>query len=58
MCLRSDVMSQNHYIAGLALTTFGNIASEQICRDVAPEIEQLCESDDPYVRKKVQTLLS
>ena len=46
-------MAPNHYIAGLALTTMGNIASEQICRDVAPEIEQLSDSDDPYIRKKV-----
>jgi hypothetical protein len=56
--LASDLKHSNKFIAGLALCTLGNIASEQICRDCAPEIEQLLSEDhvDPYIRKKVCAL--
>eukprot|EP01128_Nolandella_sp_AFSM9_P006359 TRINITY_DN3248_c0_g1_i1.p1 TRINITY_DN3248_c0_g1~~TRINITY_DN3248_c0_g1_i1.p1 ORF type:complete len:814 (+),score=182.60 TRINITY_DN3248_c0_g1_i1:152-2443(+) len=39
--IKTDIMSSNEFIAGLALVTLGNIASEQICRDTAPELEML-----------------
>uniref|UniRef100_A0A6B2KXH5 AP-1 complex subunit gamma n=1 Tax=Arcella intermedia TaxID=1963864 RepID=A0A6B2KXH5_9EUKA len=50
--MKTDLLHANQYIAGLALSTMGNIASEQICRDCAPEIEQLLSSPNPYIQKK------
>eukprot|EP01125_Pyxidicula_operculata_P002214 TRINITY_DN12124_c0_g1_i1.p1 TRINITY_DN12124_c0_g1~~TRINITY_DN12124_c0_g1_i1.p1 ORF type:complete len:910 (-),score=257.07 TRINITY_DN12124_c0_g1_i1:67-2796(-) len=50
--MKIDLLSNNQMIAGLALTTLGNIASEQICRDCAPEIEQLLENPNFYLQKK------
>lgn len=51
--LLSDLNHQNHFIAGLALCTMGNISSAGIARDLAPEIEKLLGSSHPYLRKKV-----
>lgn len=51
-CLKNDLNHQNHFIAGLALCTMGNISSAGIARDLAPEIEKLLGSSHPYVRKK------
>jgi AP-1 complex subunit gamma-1 len=50
--MKTDLLHMNQFFAGLALTTLGNIASEQICRDCAPEIEQLLSSPNPYIQKK------
>lgn len=43
----------NMYIVGLALCTFANIASEEMSRDLANEIEKLLGSSNTYIRKKV-----
>lgn len=40
------------YIVGLALATFANIASEEMSRDLANELEKLIGSSNTYVRKK------
>lgn len=46
----------NMYAVGLALCTFANIASEEMSRDLANEIEKLLGSSNTYIRKKVGTL--
>ena len=43
----------NMYAVGLALCTFANISSEEMCRDLANEIEKLLGSSNTYIRKKV-----
>ena len=46
----------NMYIVGLALCTFANIASEEMSKDLANELEKLLGSSNTYIRKKVCTL--
>lgn len=48
----------NMYAVGLALCTFANIASEEMSRDLADEIEKLLGSSNTYIRKKVGLLPS
>lgn len=43
----------NMYAVGLALCTFADIASEEMSRDLANEIEKLLGSSNTYIRKKV-----
>lgn len=45
----------NMYAVGLALCTFADIASEEMSRDLANEIEKLLGSSNTYIRKKVRT---
>ncbi|KAF8556414.1 Adaptor protein complex AP-1 gamma subunit [Imleria badia] len=49
---RSDLNHSNMYVVGLGLCTFANIASEEMSRDLANEIEKLLGSSNAYVRKK------
>lgn len=44
----------NMYAVGLALCTFADIASEEMSRDLANEIEKLLGSSNTYIRKKVR----
>ena len=44
----------NMYAVGLALCTFANIASEEMSRDLANEVEKLLGSTNTYIRKKVR----
>lgn len=50
--LKNDMNSQNMYTVGLALVTMGNIASKEMARDLAPEIDKLMGSSNSYIRKK------
>jgi len=52
----SDMNHSNMYAVGLALCTFANIASEEMSRDLANEIEKLLGSSNTYIRKKVSSL--
>lgn len=45
----------NMYAVGLALCTFANIASEEMSRDLANEIEKLLGSSNTYIRKKARS---
>ncbi len=46
----------NMYAVGLALCTFADIASEEMARDLANEIEKLLGSSNTYIRKKVRNI--
>ena len=50
--LKNDLNSRNQYIVGLALTALGNICSTEMARDLAPEVEKLLGTANPYIRKK------
>ncbi len=50
--LKNDLNSKNQYTVGLALCALGNIASTEMARDLAPEVERLLQSANPYIRKK------
>ena len=53
----SDMNHTNMYAVGLALCTFADIASEEMSRDLANEIEKLLGSSNTYIRKKVGNVL-
>lgn len=50
--LKNDLNHSNQYVVGLALCTLGNIASVEMSRDLFPEIENLIQASNPYIRKK------
>ncbi|ODN79774.1 hypothetical protein L202_03685 [Cryptococcus amylolentus CBS 6039] len=50
--LKNDMNHSNVYAVGLALCTFANISSEEMCRDLANEVEKLLGSSNAYIRKK------
>ena len=50
--LKNDLNTRNQYIVGLALCALGNICSNEMARDLAPEVEKLLGSTNSYVRKK------
>lgn len=54
----SDMNHANMYAVGLALCTFADIASEEMSRDLANEIEKLLGSSNTYIRKKVRVCIS
>ena len=51
-CLKNDLNHQNLFISGLALSTLGNIGSEEMLRDLSSEVEKLLSSSSSYIRKK------
>ncbi|KAF6035373.1 AP1G1 [Bugula neritina] len=51
-CLKSDLNHNTQYIAALALCTLGNIASPEMGRDLAGEIERVIKSSNAYLKKK------
>jgi len=50
--MKNDLNHPNQFVAGLALCALGNISSQGIARDLAPEVEKLLGSTNPYLRKK------
>ncbi|RMZ55243.1 hypothetical protein APUTEX25_005521, partial [Auxenochlorella protothecoides] len=50
--LKNDLHNRNMLIQGLALCALGNICSAEMARDLAPEVEKLMGSINPYLRKK------
>jgi AP-1 complex subunit gamma-1 len=48
----SDLNSPTQFVVGLALCTLGAIASAEMARDLAGEIEKLMKSPNAYIRKK------
>ena len=50
--LKNDLNHANQYIVGLALCTIGNLATEDMSRDLATEVDKHLRSGAPYLRKK------
>lgn len=50
--LKNDLNSSNKFIAGLALATIGNLATPDMSRDLAPEVDKHLSNSNPYLRKK------
>ena len=50
--LKNDLNSNNKFIVGLALCAIGNLATEDMSRDLAPEVDKHLTSGKPYLRKK------
>ncbi|ORY50440.1 Adaptor protein complex AP-1 gamma subunit [Rhizoclosmatium globosum] len=51
-CLQNDMNNSNVFIAGLALTTLGNISSPEMARDLCADVEKMLGSPNAYIRKK------
>ncbi|VDP46756.1 unnamed protein product [Soboliphyme baturini] len=50
--LKSDLSAQSQFVTGLALNALGVVCSQEMCRDLAGEIERLLKSSNTYLRKK------
>eukprot|EP01111_Echinosteliopsis_oligospora_P011184 TRINITY_DN3628_c0_g1_i1.p1 TRINITY_DN3628_c0_g1~~TRINITY_DN3628_c0_g1_i1.p1 ORF type:complete len:863 (-),score=268.97 TRINITY_DN3628_c0_g1_i1:49-2637(-) len=50
--IKNDLNHPNQFVAGLALCSLGNISSQGMARDCAPEVEKLLASSNSYIRKK------
>jgi AP-1 complex subunit gamma-1 len=50
--LKNDMQQSNQYVVGLALCALANISTSDMCRTLYPEVEKLCRSSNPYIRKK------
>ena len=50
--IKNDLNNGNQYIVGLALCTIGNLATQDMSRDLATEVYKHLRSGSPYVRKK------
>lgn len=52
LSINSDLNSTTQFVVGLALCTLGAIASPEMARDLAGEVEKLMRSPNAYIRKK------
>ncbi len=50
--LKNDLTSDNRFVSGLALSAIGNLATADMSRDLAPEVDKHLKSSQPYLRKK------
>lgn len=50
--LKNDLNAENKFVAGLALCAIGNLATADMSRDLAPEVDKHLKSSLPYLRKK------
>eukprot|EP00656_Telonema_subtile_P022488 TRINITY_DN2363_c0_g1_i1.p1 TRINITY_DN2363_c0_g1~~TRINITY_DN2363_c0_g1_i1.p1 ORF type:complete len:835 (-),score=260.72 TRINITY_DN2363_c0_g1_i1:189-2693(-) len=50
--LKNDMQQSNQYVVGLSLCALANISTSDMCRTLYVEVEKLCRSSNPYVRKK------
>lgn len=50
--LKNDLTSENKFVAGLALCAIGNLATADMSRDLAPEVDKHLKSPLSYLRKK------
>jgi AP-1 complex subunit gamma-1 len=50
--LKNDLNSENKFVAGLALCCIGNLATSDMSRDLAPEVDKHLKSPLAYLRKK------
>ena len=50
--LKLDLTNSNQYIQALSLITIGNLATQDMARDLAPDVEKILKSNNSYLRKK------
>lgn len=50
--IKNDMSHDNPYVNGLALCALGNIASPEMCRALAREVEKMMSQSNPYIKKK------
>jgi len=50
--LKLDLVNNNQYIQGLALITIGNLATQDMARDLISDVDKLLKSNNSYLRKK------
>lgn len=50
--LKVDLTNNNQYIQALSLIAIGNLATQDMCRDLAYDVEKLLKSTNSYLRKK------
>ncbi|EFA84585.1 clathrin-adaptor gamma chain [Heterostelium album PN500] len=51
-CMRNDLLSPNQFVVGISLCALGNVCSQAMARDIAPDVEKLLSNTNPYIRKK------
>lgn len=56
--LKNDLNSKNKFVAGLALCTIGNLATSDMSRDLAPEVDKHLKGGNPYLRKKANLAMA
>lgn len=56
--LKNDLTSKNKFVTGLALCCIGNLATADMSRDLAPEVDKHLSSSLPYLRKKACLAMS
>ena len=56
--LKNDLNSNNKFVVGLALCGIGNLATPDMSRDLATEVEKHLKSPTPYLRKKACLAMS
>lgn len=56
--LKNDLNSSNRFVAGLALCTIGNLATSDMSRDLAPEVDKHLKGGTPYLRKKANLAMA
>jgi len=50
--IKNDMSHDDQYVNGLALCALGNIASPEMCRALAREVEKMMSGTNAYVKKK------
>jgi hypothetical protein len=50
-------LNVDYIVQGLALCTLGSIASLDMARDLAPEVEKLIKSSNAYIRQKIHSYI-
>lgn len=56
--LKNDLNSDNRFVSGLALCAIGNLATADMSRDLAPEVDKHLKAASPYLRKKACLAIS